>query len=114
VEKLGRPAAPACPPAPSHPHHDQLRSEPQSPRPIHGSRLKLRDIKDLLAIRDTGECPCEPAAELLRRRLTDLDAELARLTALRQQMVGMLEALPSQNCPPPSPGRWCTPEDERR
>ncbi len=45
--------------------------------------LKLRDIADLLAIRDTGACPCHPAEQLLRRRLADLDAETARLAALR-------------------------------
>lgn len=76
--------------------------------------LKLRDIKDLLAIRDTGVCPCEPAEELLRRRLTDLDAEMARLSALREQMVAMVEALPFQDCPPPLPGSWCPPENQRR
>ena len=76
--------------------------------------LKLRDIKDLLAIRDTGVCPCEPAGELLRRRLTDLDAEMARLSALREQMVAMVKALPAQDCPPPLPGSWCPPENERR
>jgi DNA-binding transcriptional MerR regulator len=69
--------------------------------------LKLRDIKELLAIRDTGVCPCEPAEELLRRRLADLDAEMARLSALREQMVAMVEALPSQHCPRPLPGSWC-------
>ena len=76
--------------------------------------LKLRDIKELLTIRDTGVCPCEPAEELLRRRLSDLDAEMARLSALREQMVAMVEALPSQSCPPPLPGSWCPPENERR
>ena len=68
--------------------------------------LKLRDIKNLLEVRDTGVCPCEPAEELLRRRLTEIDAEMARLTALREQVVAMIEALPSQNCPPPLPGSW--------
>ncbi len=76
--------------------------------------LRLRDIKDLLAIRDTGVCPCEPAEDLLRRRLADLDAEMARLGALREQMVAMVEALPSPDCPPPLPGRWCPPSSERR
>ena len=71
--------------------------------------LKLRDIADLLAIRDTGVCPCEPAEQLLRRRLTELDAEMARLAALREQMVAMVDALPSADCPPPSPGTWCPP-----
>ena len=74
--------------------------------------LKLRDIADLLAIRDTGVCPCEPAERLLRRRLAELDSEMARLAELRVQMVAMIEALPSANCPPPTPGTWCPPETE--
>ena len=69
--------------------------------------LKLRDIADLLAVRDTGVCPCEPAEQLLRRRLAELDAEMARLATLRQQMVAMVEALPTAACPPPAPGTWC-------
>ncbi|NIQ53876.1 MAG: MerR family DNA-binding protein, partial [Gammaproteobacteria bacterium] len=36
--------------------------------------LHLSDIRDLLAVRDTGSCPCEPAEQLLRRRLAELDA----------------------------------------
>jgi DNA-binding transcriptional MerR regulator len=75
--------------------------------------LKLRDINELLAVRDTGVCPCEPAEELLRRRLAELETEMARLSALREQMVAMIEALPSQNRPPPLPGSWCPPENER-
>jgi len=84
---------------------------------IQGSQrlgLRLRDIRDLLAIRDTGVCPCEPAEQLLRRRLAELDTEMARLTALRAQMVAMVEALPSADCPPPSPGTWCPPTEGRR
>jgi DNA-binding transcriptional MerR regulator len=76
--------------------------------------LRLRDIADLLAIRDTGTCPCEPAEQLLRRRLAELDAEMARLAALREQMVAMVDALPSADCPPPSPGTWCPPMTEGR
>ena len=72
--------------------------------------LRLRDIADLLSIRDTGVCPCEPAEQLLRRRLAELDAEMARLAALRAEMVAMVEALPSADCPPPAPGTWCPPE----
>src|ERR1700683_4833687 len=45
-------------------------------------RLGLRraDIADLLTLRDTGTCPCEPAAGLLRRRLAEIDAEITRLS----------------------------------
>jgi DNA-binding transcriptional MerR regulator len=71
--------------------------------------LRLRDIADLLDVRDTGVCPCEPAEELLRRRLAELDAEMARLAALRSQMLEMVQALPTSSCPPPSPGTWCPP-----
>jgi DNA-binding transcriptional MerR regulator len=76
--------------------------------------LRLRDIADLLAIRDTGVCPCEPGEQLLRRRVAELDAEMARLAALRAQMVAMVEALPAANCPSPSPGTWCPPTAEGR
>jgi DNA-binding transcriptional MerR regulator len=75
--------------------------------------LRLSDIADLLAVRDTGVCPCEPAEQLLRRRLDDLDTEMARLTALRADMVAMLGALPSAECPPPAPGTWCPPTERR-
>jgi len=51
--------------------------------------LRLRDIAD---------------------RLAELDSEVARLAALRAEMVTMITALPSQDCPPPAPGTWCPPE----
>ena len=75
--------------------------------------LTLRDIADLLAVRDTGVCPCEPAEQLLRRRLDELDAEMTRLASLRTQMVAMLDGLPSADCPPPTPGAWCPPAEGR-
>ena len=73
--------------------------------------LRLRDIRDLLAVRDTGVCPCEPAEDLLRRRLAELDVEMARLAALRADMVAMIDAIPASDCPPPTPGTWCPPEE---
>lgn len=83
---------------------------------IQGSQrlgLRLKEIGDLLAIRDTGVCPCEPAEVLLRRRLAEIDAEMARLAALREQMAAMADALPSAACPPPVPGTWCPPGEAR-
>lgn len=71
--------------------------------------LRLREIRDLLAVRDTGVCPCEPAESMLRRRITELDVEMARLAALRRDLVAMVEALPSGDCPDPAPGTWCPP-----
>ncbi len=74
--------------------------------------LRLTDIQQLLAVRDTGSCPCEPAEHLLRRRLAELDAEMARLAALRAEMVTMIDGLPTADCPPPAPGAWCPPAGE--
>lgn len=71
--------------------------------------LRLRDIGDLLSIRDTGVCPCEPAEELLRRRIDEVNEEFARLTSLRDDLVRMVDALPREPCPDPRPGTWCPP-----
>ncbi len=71
--------------------------------------LRLADIRTLLTVRDTGSCPCEPAEQLLRRRLAEVDAEISRLTALRAEMTAMADARPATECPPPSPGTWCPP-----
>jgi len=69
--------------------------------------LTLADVRDLLAVRDTGDCPCEPAEEHLARRLAEVDAELARLSTLRDQMRAMLDGILARACPPPEPGTWC-------
>ena len=71
--------------------------------------LRLADIRTLLAVRDTGVCPCEPAEQLLQRRIAEVDAEISRLTTLRHEMAAMAAALPAADCPPPSPGTWCPP-----
>lgn len=38
--------------------------------------LRLREIKTLVEVRDTGSCPCQPAEVLLRQHITDVDAEI--------------------------------------
>jgi DNA-binding transcriptional MerR regulator len=71
--------------------------------------LRLQEVAELLSIRDTGTCPCEPAERLLARRITELDAELARLTALRAELVRTVDTLPANGCQEPVPGTWCPP-----
>ena len=71
--------------------------------------LRLAEIRDLLAVRDTGVCPCEPAEVLLRGHVAEIDREIRRLTALRAQLTGMLTAMPGPGCPDPAPGTWCAP-----
>lgn len=72
--------------------------------------LRLREIGELLSIRDTGECPCEPAETLLRHRIDELDQELARLNTLRGDLVRMVDALPVDPCREPMQVPWCPPE----
>jgi DNA-binding transcriptional MerR regulator len=84
---------------------------------IQGSQrlgLRLRQIRDLLTVRDTGVCPCEPAGQFLQTRLEELDAEMTRLGALRAELVEMVNALPSPRCPDPVPGTWRPPGGEQR
>ncbi len=71
--------------------------------------LRLKEIGELLTIRDTGECPCEPAELLLRKRIEEIDAEAARLAALRADLVRMVDSLPENPCVDPAPGAWCPP-----
>jgi len=102
-------------PAPARTAGDHRRYDGQAVdrlRFIRGAKrlgLRLGDIAQLLAVRDTGTCPCEPAASLLRRRLEEIDGEIIRLTELRGQLTGMLTAIPGPACPDPAPGTWCPP-----
>jgi len=79
---------------------------------IRGSQrlgLRLTEIRELLAVRDTGTCPCEPAEALLRRRVAEIGTEIERLTALRTELLATLAGIPGPNCPDPVPGTWCPP-----
>jgi DNA-binding transcriptional MerR regulator len=71
--------------------------------------LRLAEIRDLLAVRDTGACPCGPAEAVLREHVSEIDREMARLRALRAELTGMLAAMPGPACPDPLPGTWCAP-----
>ncbi len=51
--------------------------------------LRLAEIGELLAVRDTGACPCEPAADLLQRHVAQIEEDIRRLSALRDQLRGM-------------------------
>jgi DNA-binding transcriptional MerR regulator len=71
--------------------------------------LRLAEIRELLAVRDTGTCPCGRAEALLREHVSEIDREIARLTALRAELTGMLAAMPGPACPDSVPGMWCAP-----
>jgi DNA-binding transcriptional MerR regulator len=106
-------------PAPPRTTGDHRRYSPEAVdrlRFIQGCQrlgLRLDDIRNLLEVRDTGQCACTPAGDLLTARLTELDAEVARLQQLRTDLAAMLAGIASDECPDPTPGTWCLPEDAR-
>jgi DNA-binding transcriptional MerR regulator len=92
-------------------------SAPDRLRFIQGAQrlgLRLREIKTLLEVRDTGECPCEPAERLLRQRVAEIDVEMKRLRALRAELTAMASHLPGPECPDPTPGTWRQPTTSGR
>ena len=71
--------------------------------------LRLREIRDLLKVRDEGSCPCGEAAVLLRDRITELTVQIDELVALRGTLTAMERQIPSPDCPDPVPGVWRRP-----
>lgn len=45
--------------------------------------LALAEIREILRVRDAGQAPCAHVAAQLAQQLTDLDQQIAELTALR-------------------------------
>ena len=81
---------------------------------IRGARrlgLRLAEIRELAQVRDTGTCPCSPAEALLREHVGEIDREIARLTALRDELAGVISGLsdPAVTCQDPGPVAWCPP-----
>ncbi len=63
--------------------------------------LRLEEIRDLLEIRDRGQCPCGHTRFLLERRVALLDEEMAAMARLREGIQQMLEELPAAGI-----GKW--------
>ena len=51
--------------------------------------LKLSEIGELLEIQDRGACPCGHTRTLVERRISEIDAEMARLSGLRRELAAM-------------------------
>lgn len=72
--------------------------------------LHLREIRELLSVRDTGTCPCGDAAVVLQRRMAEIDQQIADLARLRATLADMVSHIPSPDCPDPVPGVWKPPQ----
>jgi DNA-binding transcriptional MerR regulator len=66
--------------------------------------LRLREIGELLAVRDRGACPCGHAEALVRRRIAEVDAEIARLGDLREELAQL--AADCAGARPDPAGSW--------
>lgn len=48
--------------------------------------FSLRDLREVIALRDRGERPCQQVMQLLQARLSDIDAQIEQLRALRGEL----------------------------
>jgi DNA-binding transcriptional MerR regulator len=67
--------------------------------------LTLRELNQVLQIRDKGESPCRHVTELLDARIQDVDQRIEDLHALRQDLTGLrrnASELDPATCPPES------------
>jgi hypothetical protein len=53
--------------------------------------LKLVEIGELLEIQDRGACPCGHTKALVERHLAEINAEMIRLSLLRDELASMAE-----------------------
>ena len=82
-------------------------SAAQRVRFIKGAKrmgLRLREVKELLDIRDRGACPCGHTRDLLEQRLDQVGEEIRHLHALRRELRTMLSAF--HECPDQPDGEW--------
>lgn len=59
--------------------------------------LTLKQIREVIDIRDTGAAPCAHVQELLDVRLTDLDRQIADLVALRESVAHLRDDAANAN-----------------
>lgn len=73
--------------------------------------LTLRDLNDVLQIRDEGSSPCRHVTELLETRIDEVDERIGDLRRLRSDLSDLREraaGLDPSDCPPESVCRIIT------
>jgi len=66
--------------------------------------LRLADIKELLDVRDRGQCPCGHTKTLVGRRLAEVDAEIRQLSSVREQLLTLKKR--NEECLDAAAGEW--------
>jgi len=51
--------------------------------------LRLDDIRELLEVRDQGQCPCGHTQALVERRLAEVSAEMRQLGAMKRALLDL-------------------------
>ncbi len=59
--------------------------------------LTLKQVREVIDIRDTGTAPCAHVQELLNVRLTELDRQIADLQALRESVAHLRDGATHAN-----------------
>ena len=98
-EKAGLLPAPARTPAGYRVYHED---DVERLRFIRGAQrigLRLREIKELLDIRDRGLCPCGHTEDLLRGRVSEIDAEITRLQETKSDLIAFTQRFNAIDCP---------------
>lgn len=68
--------------------------------------LRLREVGELLQIRDRGLCPCGHTEALIRQRTQELDEQIEQLRSVRDELDAMSRRLPA-SCPDGEPPWAC-------
>jgi DNA-binding transcriptional MerR regulator len=66
--------------------------------------LRLADIKELLDVRDRGQCPCGHTKDLVDRRLAEVEAEIQQLSAVHRQLLTLKKR--NAECFDAAGGEW--------
>jgi DNA-binding transcriptional MerR regulator len=66
--------------------------------------LQLGDIKELLEINDRGQCPCGHTRVVVERRLAEVEAKIAQLEEVRQQLLDLQRL--NEGCVETADGAW--------
>jgi DNA-binding transcriptional MerR regulator len=59
--------------------------------------LSLREIKEVLQIRESGRLPCEHVRALLTHKLEELDRHIAQMKAFREELAQYLKELEARS-----------------
>lgn len=58
-----------------------------SSKALNAVGLRLREIVELRSVMDEGNCPCGHTADLVERRIVEVDAEIHDLRTLKANLV---------------------------